>query len=339
MNQTLSNNPNRHPLVSVIVPVYNAANTLPVSLMSLFRQTMTDFEVIVVDDCSMDGSKEEIRKLFSSHTIPEIRYKLVEHSENRGVATARNSGLDAATGKYIYYLDADDWIESDTFERLVREAESGEVDIVGHSWFLSFAENERRMRQPAFSHPLEALKLMMAGTMRWNLWLFLVRRSLYEENELRFLDGMNMGEDMMVMMKLFANARKVSHIDLPLYHYLQTNSSSLTKTYSDEHIRQVTENVTEIENYLHESCYANELNEYIYHLKLNIKLPLLIGDNRKRYRQWSEWFPEANFYIMHNKFLPLRIRLLQWAASKRYYFIVKLYYWGFIRLVYGIIYK
>ncbi|MBP1617324.1 MAG: glycosyltransferase YibD [Bacteroidetes bacterium] len=326
-------------IVSVIIPVYNAETTMQDCFNSIMLQTQNHIEVIVVDDCSTDRSVSIVNEFIASSTRQDISIVLLQHQKNWGVATARNTGLNVATGKYIYYVDADDWIEPDTLEKLVQEAESKDADIVGHSWYLSFGQNERKMHQPAFSNPIEAIRRMMTGVMRWNLWLFLVRRSLYEENDIRFLDGMNMGEDMMVMLRLFADAHQVSFIDFPFYHYLQTNSSSLTKTYSEEHIRQVTENVYEIEKYLRKSCYAKELNDYIYHLKLNIKLPLLIGDKNKRYRQWSEWFPEANSYIMHNKFLPLRTRLLQLAASKRYFFLIKLYYWVVIRFVYGVVYK
>lgn len=329
----------KNPLVSVVIPVFNAQATLDNCIESLLRQTLRNIELIFVDDFSTDRSVEIIEEHATIHKNGDITIQLKRHLNNRGVAGARNTGLDAANGEFIYYVDADDWIEPDTLLLLVQKAKLTDADIVGHSWYLSFEKNERKMNQPAFSNPEEALRWMMAGVMRWNLWLFLVRRSLYEENGIRFLEGINMGEDMMVMMKLFVNATKVSFIDLPLYHYLQTNSSSLTKTYSEDHIRQVTKNINEVEKYLNKSCYKEELNDYIYHLKLNTKLPLLISDDMKRYHQWSSWFPEANSYIMHNKFLPLRTRLLQLAASKRFFFIVKSYYWVVIRFVYGVVYK
>jgi hypothetical protein len=222
---------------------------------------------------------------------------------------------------------------------LLKEAQEKELDIVGHEWFLTFKSDERYMKQPLFVTPDEALRQMMCGVMRWNLWLFLVRRSLYVENNIRFIEGMNMGEDMMVMMKLFACAKRVAIINRAFYHYGQSNSGSLTKTYSAEHIRQVTNNVQEAEQFISASSYAGLLSEFIPLLKLNIKLPLLITDDESRYRQWTEWFPEANGYVMKNKRLPLRTRLLQLAAVKRYDFLLKLYYRFVFKLVYGVIYK
>lgn len=147
--------------------------------------------------------------------------------------------MERATGDYIYYVDADDSIEPDTLECLVNEAEEHGWDITGHEWYLTFESNERYMEQPAYTTPAKALRNMMCGIMRWNLWLFLVRRSLYVENKIRFIEGMNMGEDMMVMIKLFVCAKKVGIIHIPFYHYRQGNLSSLTKNYSQKHIEQV----------------------------------------------------------------------------------------------------
>lgn len=325
--------------VSVIIPVYNASATLGVCLDSLNRQTIQRFELLFIDDSSTDRSLDILMSYAEQYSTGDFVVKVLRHERNRGVAAARNTGLEYATGEYVYYVDADDFIEPDTLECLLKEAQEKELDIVGHEWFLTFKSDERYMKQPLFVTPDEALRQMMCGVMRWNLWLFLVRRSLYVENNIRFIEGMNMGEDMMVMMKLFACAKRVTIINRAFYHYGQSNSGSLTKTYSAEHIRQVTNNVQEAERFISASSYAGLLSEFIPLLKLNIKLPLLITDDESRYRQWTEWFPEANGYVMKNKRLPLRTRLLQLAAVKRYDFLLKLYYRFVFKLVYGVIYK
>ena len=325
--------------VSVIIPVYNASATLGACLDSLNRQTIQRFELLFIDDSSTDRSLDILMSYAEQYSTGDFVVKVLRHERNRGVAAARNTGLEYATGEYVYYVDADDFIEPDTLECLLKEAQEKELDIVGHEWFLTFKSDERYMKQPLFVTPDEALRQMMCGVMRWNLWLFLVRRSLYVENNIRFIEGMNRGEDMMVMMKLFACAKRVTIINRAFYHYGQSNSGSLTKTYSAEHIRQVTNNVQEAEQFISASSYAGLLSEFIPLLKLNIKLPLLITDDESRYRQWTEWFPEANGYVMKNKRLPLRTRLLQLAAVKRYDFLLKLYYRFVFKLVYGVIYK
>ena len=330
----------RKELVSIIIPVYNAEKTLHRCIASLYAQTYRNLELLFVDDCSTDNSLSVINEcIVKAINAIGIKAKILQHEVNRGVAVARNTGLQEATGTYIYYVDADDWIESDTLDSLVQEAEQKNADIVGHEWYLTFGQNERYMKQPVFSTPHDALKKMMCGVMRWNVWLFLVRRSLYQKNNIHFTEGMDMGEDMMVMMKLFDCAKTVGSLHRPLYHYIQTNVNTLSKTYSPEHIAQVTANAYEVERYMNDCYPEKQWESYICFLKLNIKLPLLITDDDSRYRQWAQWFPEANKYVIKNKLLPLRTRLLQWMAAKGCFWAVKIYYRFVIRFVYGVIYK
>ncbi|ATC36147.1 glycosyltransferase family 2 protein [Elizabethkingia anophelis] len=327
------------PLVSIIMPVYNAEDTLYIAMDSILSQTYQNIELIIVNDCSKDDTLNRLYYYKDKIIDNNIDIKLISHETNKGVASARNTGLENASGQYVYYVDADDWIDDETIEILIKEQQKNDSDIVGCNWYLSFNQNERRMNQPVFTSSLEAIKKMTNGTMRWNLWLFMVRRSLYEEYSIRFLDGMNMGEDMMVMLKLFTHAEKVSYLDQALYHYGQSNEDSLTKTYSDQHRKEVTTNLYAVEKYLQESIYSKEIGDRISFLKLNIKLPLLISNKESDYKKWEEWFPEANSFVMKNTELPFRTRLLQWIAVKRQYWFLKLYYNIVIRYIYGIIYK
>ena len=88
------------------------------------------------------------------------------------------------------------------------------------------------MIQPEVKSGKEAFVKMCNGVMRWNLWLFMVRRSIYEDHKFRFIPQANMGEDMMVMMKILLNTDAISIVHRPLYHYIQTNSNAMTKNFS-----------------------------------------------------------------------------------------------------------
>lgn len=328
------------PIVSIIVPVYNAESTLHITLKALKEQTYCQTELVFINDCSKDSSLDMINEfVITCDNKQFLQIKIISHEQNRGVASARNTGLNHAAGDYIYFLDADDSIEPDSIELLMKKAVLANADIVGCNWFLTFEKNERKMNQPSFSTPWEAVEKMLNGSMRWNLWLFMVRRSLYENNQIRFIPGMNMGEDMMVMIKLFTYAGKVAYLDKALYHYGQSNVQSLTKIYSERHIQEVSYNVKEVECFLLNSKFANKTEQLINYLKLNIKLPLLISDKNSQYTYWRSWFPEVDKMTMSNKDTALRIRLLQWAAVNKQDWIVKLHYYLVIRLVYGIIYK
>lgn len=302
---------------------------------SLCVQTLSGIELIFVDDHSVDGTLEILRSL-----LPQkegVQVTIVSHNENRGVAVARNTGLDHATGEYIYFVDADDYIEPTTLEKLYNKAHDSDADIVGCEWFLTFQNNERYMKQAHVTNGDELFLKMAHGVMRWNLWLFLVKRSLYETKGFRFIEKLNMGEDMMVMMKLSLHANKVEMIHEPLYHYIQTNSSSLTKNFS-AYRYQVTGNAEELGDYM-EKIGRNDMADAFMQLKLTLKLPLLISDKNEDYETWLNWFPESNSVVEGNKELSWRTRYIQKVAAKKYFWVLKLYYWLIIRLVYGIIYR
>lgn len=324
--------------ISIIMPVYNAEKVLPTSLESIGAQHFRDFELIFVEDGSTDGT---VAVLEDFATRADFPCHIVSQAENRGVAAARNRGLDAACGEYLAFVDADDRIEPEALEEAVcaLDAADGPVDILGWDWTLGFEQNGRYMLQADYDTPLQALKNLMGGTMRWNLWLFLVRRRLLADNGIRFIDGANMGEDMMLMLKAFSRASRVVQLHKALYRYNAVSETSLSRQFSPERRAEISANLAEAERYLSSGPYASELDNYFQYLKLYLKLPLLISADRANYETWYGWFPEANQYAMANQALPLRTRLLQGMAARRIWAGVKLYYLLIYKFVYGVLYR
>ena len=322
--------------VSVIMPVYNAEGCLPVALDSLKSQSFRDFEVVFVDDCSTDGTPS-VLEAFKKES--DISCKIVRQEVNGGVAAARNKGLEAAEGDYLAFLDADDRMEPEELEKAVAKAEEVAADIVGWDWTLGFEKNGRYMRQADYDAPLQALKNLMGGTMRWNLWLFLVKQKLLIDNNIRFIEGANMGEDMMVMIKAFAKARNVVQIHEPLYRYNAVSQTSLSRQFSEERRAEIMANLSEVEKTVEDSQYSSDLKDYVDYLKLFLKLPLLISPDKKDYLTWHSWLQEANSKAMLNKSLPLRTRLLQGMGAHKLWGCVKMYYLCVYTFVYGIIYR
>lgn len=321
--------------VSIIMPVYNAAKTLSVSLNSILAQTYKDFEVVFVDDCSTDETPTLLEQFQEESGIP---CRIVRQAANGGVAAARNRCLEEARGDFLAFVDADDKLQPQALEKAVSVLDE-RTDIIGWDWILGFEKNGRTMRQADYTTPLEAIKNLTGGTMRWNLWLFMVRRALILDHQLCFIDGANMGEDMMFMLKAFSVARKVIQLHEPLYIYNAVSETSLSRQFSEQRRKEIEQNVQEAERHLKESIYAEDLGDAIQHLKLYLKLPLLISADRINYETWYDWFPEANGFAMKNKELPLRTRLLQGMASGRLWWGVKIYYLCIYKLIYGIIYR
>lgn len=323
--------------VSVIIPMYNVASLVQRCIHSLCSQTYRHIELIFVNDCSKDDTVSFVETLLASENSEGIEYRIITHEHNMGVAAARNTGLDAAKGKYIYYVDSDDYIEPDTIECLVREAEDGNKDIVSCEWLLEFGTNARHMVQPDFATGEDLFRQMCYGKARWNLWLFLVKRSLYEDNHIRFVPGVNMGEDMMVMLKMSLCAKKVSVIHRSLYHYIQTNSSAISKDIRPS-LQQIKANVENVVYFVQER-YGDVYSAELMQLKLSLKLPLLISSDTDSYKEWLTMWPESNDEITGNPIASWRTRMLQIFAVNKQFFLLKAYNLLVTKVVYGIIFR
>jgi len=322
--------------ISLIMPVYNASASLARSLEGIAAQSFKDFTLVVVDDGSTDDSAAVIERFTKEHAID---CRLISAPVNGGVAAARNMALDAAEGEYVAFVDADDMADPSMLQAAVDTADSTGADIVGWDWTLGFERNGRYMRQYDYSSPLEALKHLMGGTMRWNLWLFLYRRKLLVDNGIRFTAGANMGEDMAFTIQAFCRASRVAQLHRPLYNYNAVSETSISRRFSDRHRAEIDLNIASVVSAVQASPYAAELSDHIQYLKLYNKLPLLISSDKKDYETWYSWMPEANAWADRNKALPYRTRWLQKMASRRCWTLVRLYHSIVYKFVYGIIYR
>ena len=323
-------------IVSVIIPIYNVEKFISRCAQSLMEQTLTDVEYIFVDDASPDDSIKVLQGVINQYPDRKNQCRIIHHRQNLGLPAARNTGLAVAKGKYIFHCDSDDFVEPDMLEQLYGKAIETDADIVWCDWWLSFAKNERYMKQPAYPTAIEALKGMLSGVMKFNVWNKLIRRSLYEKNGITFPAGYGMGEDMTIM-RLFARASKVAYLQKAFYHYVQQNNGAFCKTFSEKHLSDVRHNVSVVTEDL-KNLFGNALDTELAFFKLDVKFPFLISDDSAKYKLWKNWYPEVNRYILKNKRLSLRSRCVQWLAWKHQFWAVWLYYKLVYRVVYGLIY-
>ena len=334
--------PRRYPIgkakVSVIVPIYNVERFIQRCVKSLMEQTLEDVEFIFVDDATPDKSLQILEKTLIEYPCRKEYIKILHHPINQGLPAARNTGLEVASGEYIFHCDSDDYAEPDMLETLYGEARRNDAEIVWCDWFLTFGQNERYMKQPDYATPMEAMKAMLGGAMKFNVWNKLVRRDLYQKNGIQFPSGHGMGEDMTMILP-FAFAKKVKYVPRAFYHYVKTNSGAFTQNHSTKHLDDLQYNVKRIESMLR-NIYGASLDKEIAFLKLETKFPLLImGSHSEQYEQWMKLYPEANKYICQNTYVSFRSRALEWCAWKKQWWMVRLYYWVVIKFVYGVIYR
>ena len=309
--------------VSVIIPMYNVRNFISRCADSLMKQTLSEVEYIFVDDATKDDSIYMLNTVLEKYPEKKTCVKIIHHETNKGLPAARNTGLSVAKGEYVFHCDGDDYVEPNMLGDMYSVAKKEEVDIVWTDWFLSFENKERYMSQPYYDTAENALKAILSGSMKYNVWNKLVKRSLYDDNNIKFPSGHGMGEDM-TMIRLFTCAKNVAYIPKAYYHYVKVNTGAMTNVWSQKHIDDLKYNVAVIDDYIKQK-FGDRMNEYIAYFKLSVKVHFLISNDTRMYKLWNSLFSEANRYIMQNKSVCLRTRILQWMGWKKQYWFVWLY--------------
>ena len=224
-------------LVSICVPVYGAEKYIERCAKSLFEQSYKNVEYIFVDDCSPDNSIKLLKNVVETFPKRKEKVKIIHHDRNRGVAVARNTCIEACTGTFVTFVDADDWIENDAVECLVRKQQEDDYDIVS-AYTMQESSNQRTIRKQPLTNAPEQLTLeLLAHKYTWGLWSRLIRTSLFRNYHINCKPGINNGEDVLIVIPLCYYSKKVATIEKPLYHYF-TNPSSIThKNFSPEEVR------------------------------------------------------------------------------------------------------
>ena len=225
--------------VSVIIPIYNTAKYLKECLDSVVNQTFKEIEIICVNDGSTDDSKDILNEYTS-------KYKCITvvNQTNQGPSVARNAGLAMATGEYIYFLDSDDYIDFDAFEKLVSDADRRHLDLI-YIGCKVFYESDNTPKIPDKNCPCPLIglttgaellnKLFEHDKLRITPGLFL-RKAFLTNNHISFNNGM-VHEDITFMFLCMINAKRAGHIPDIFYHWrIRKNSISNSPT-SAERVR------------------------------------------------------------------------------------------------------
>ena len=323
--------------VSVIVPIYQVAAYIERCARSLLEQTLENVELIFVDDCSPDESMQILQTVLAEYPERRVKVRVVRHVGNQGLPAARNTGLALAEGKYIFHFDSDDWAENTLLERLYDAAEEADADFVWCDWYLAFPQNRRLMKQPSFETPREALRGVLAGAMKYNVWNKLVRKELYTQNGILFPAGHAMGEDM-TMVRLLACAKRVAYVPEALYNYAKREGEAFTNGWSKQHLDDLFYNTDVTIQFLKER-FGEEIEREAAWFQLNAKYSFLISKDYGLYRLWQQHYREAHAHIWTNSYSSFRCKLLQYAAAKHQYWILYLHYQLLYKFIYGVIYK
>lgn len=219
--------------VSIIIPAYNIEKYIEESILSSINQTLKEIEIIIINDGSTDRTLEVIKK----YKKIDSRIKLIDQ-KNQGVSIARNNGLEIARGKYIYFLDGDDWIENETLNECYNIAENLEIDII----HFNSLKIEEKTKIKNFSYTkgtnLDENKIYIGeefveecfnkNIFRGEVWFNFIKRELIENLKLKFYPGISY-EDILFTMKLQNSNYKIKYLN-KIFHNYRIREKSITQS-------------------------------------------------------------------------------------------------------------
>ena len=205
--------------VSIIIPIYNAENYLNQCLNSLKKQTYKNIEVLMINDGSKDNS-EKICKSF----LNDNRFKLI-NKKSTGVSASRNVGIKESTGKYIFFVDADDWCDDDLIKSCVNNFEN--YDMISFEYFKCFLNKNIRMELNINNNSDIHKEILNSNHIGGYLWNKSFIASIIKNNNILFDETINYCEDLLFIKQYLKYVKTVKYINKPLYYYrIRKNSVS-----------------------------------------------------------------------------------------------------------------
>ena len=267
---------NKNPKVSIIIPAYNIAPYLERCLESVRCQTYKELQIIIIDD----GSGDQTGQIADTFAEKDKRFRVI-HKENGGVSAARKTGLEQADGEYIGFVDGDDYIEPEMYEKLIGLAVEYDADIAHCGYQMVFPDRVdlyHGTKQLKVQDTYTGVKDLLEGNLvEPGLWNKIYRRKLF--NQINYDENIVINEDLLLNYFLFHRSEKAVFIDVPYYHYMVRKNSASTSDWNEHKIKDPI--------YVLETMYERETeselkkiinNRYIYQM---VKLIIFQSDKRK----------------------------------------------------------
>lgn len=309
-------------LVSVIVPIYNVEKYLKRCLDSIVKQTYTNLEIILIDDGSPDRCGE-ICDIYEK----EDRRILVIHKENGGVSEARNKGIDQATGRYIVFVDADDYIEEDMIEKLYCAVLKYDADIACCAQFME-TEKKKKIQNdgPEFCENAEQIlgHMLLFEHIDTGPCAKIYRSQLF--SNIRYPIGRRY-EDMGTIYKLFDVSKKTVHISYVGYHYVMHNESFMHRKFHNEHFDSLYFS-KEIHEFICKKypSLAEKSASYYFLAIVSILQKIKNADNfleyKKEYKEIKKVFHKNMGAILKNHYIPKVKKIMIVCVYFKQYWII-----------------
>ena len=287
------------PKVSIIIPIYNPGEYFVKCLDSAINQTLTDIEIICIDD----GSTDDSINLLEKYSKNDERFKIF-HQENLGAGTARNKGIENANGEYIIFLDSDDWIENDMCERLYNHAKLLDVDLVLFDviWyhknnkkelFKYFKDDEFNQDYDSFVFNRSLILDKIVDPSLGVIWSKFYKISFLKDNNIKF-STYKIYNDVVFHFKTILSANKIAYYPHVFYHYIKVGQPSLQTSYRWGKYESTWFNVMmEVREFLFENNLMDEFKLIFLNYSISSFERKLKGTNEK-YK--AEFFDKIKYF-------------------------------------------
>ena len=311
------------PKVSVIIPVYKAEAFIERCARSLFEQTLDDMEYIFVNDCTPDKSIEIVKNVLGEYPHRQKQVHIINHQENQGVAKSREDGINKASGEYIIHCDSDDYVDLDMYEVMYLEGKEKNAEVVCCNYYAEYRTHKVLNKFP-YKEETKQNMILGISPIYGSLCNKLVKKSLFDENDLKFYEDINMGEDLGLATRFRFFSKKTIIVPKAFYHYTVQNNNSIFTNFTLEKNNDIIKCSSYLEKFFIKHNAVDQFHFQIEYLKFQSKQYLLINKNIRDLNKWLSIFPETHSYIWEFKDSPFNIRLIAWLVSKKMNLMAKI---------------
>lgn len=314
-----------NPIVTICIPVYNTEKYIEKCCRSLFEQTYENIEYVFVDDSSPDNSIRLMENVLQEYPSRKEKVKIIKHNSNKGLAATRNSGIDAASGEYLMFVDSDDYLDHNTVELLINKAETTHADIVIFDTCRIYPNKKRIIKRPVPDTKEEAIRRILTYKLAPSVCGKLYKTQLIAGNNIRFIEGINIGEDYCTSSRIFYYADKIAYCPDCVYNYVQYNTNSYTHTYQSKNITDMIKAISVLDEFFQKKKDYSKYKDCLNEAKLLVKSKLIIDICTHRDSVW-DYLPEVsqlytNIQADYKK-IALKYRIIIWLAEKKHFNIL-----------------
>lgn len=225
--------------VTICVPIYGVEKYIERCAISLFEQTYKNISYIFVNDCTKDKSIEILKKVIDRYPQLTEKIRIINHTNNKGLAAARNTAIAEVKTQFLFNVDSDDYLHPKSIEYLVKKQIETNADIVNSTTIELLHSGRKKIisLKDVVDNENICCKILSRQA-SVNVWGKLIRTSLYHENNINAIEGVNMGEDYVVMPRLAYYANLIANEEKAIYYYDCQNNNSITKRVSDSKFDQ-----------------------------------------------------------------------------------------------------